>query len=43
MLLTVAKGILIYLRQEGRGENLHDMRTKRDRLGHLLDAQSWTT
>lgn len=25
------------------GENLHYMRTKRDRLGHLLDVQSWTT
>ncbi|WP_089934231.1 GTP cyclohydrolase II [Candidatus Entotheonella palauensis] len=25
------------------GENLHYMRTKRDRLGHLLDFQSWTT
>jgi 3,4-dihydroxy 2-butanone 4-phosphate synthase/GTP cyclohydrolase II len=24
-------------------ENLHYMRTKRDRLGHLLDVQSWTT
>jgi len=25
------------------GENVHYMRTKRDRLGHLLDAQSWST
>ena len=24
------------------GENLDYMRTKRDRLGHLLDLQSWT-
>lgn len=32
----------IPLNVQPNGENLHYMRTKRDRLGHLLDLQSWT-
>jgi 3,4-dihydroxy 2-butanone 4-phosphate synthase/GTP cyclohydrolase II len=30
------------LNVQPNGENLHYMRTKRDRLGHLLDLQAWT-
>ncbi len=33
----------IPLNVQPNDENLHYMRTKRDRLGHLLDFQSWTT
>ena len=32
----------IPLNVQPNGENLHYMRTKRDRLGHLLDLRSWT-
>jgi 3,4-dihydroxy 2-butanone 4-phosphate synthase / GTP cyclohydrolase II len=33
----------IPLQVKPNDENVHYMRTKRDRLGHLLDIQSWTT
>jgi 3,4-dihydroxy 2-butanone 4-phosphate synthase/GTP cyclohydrolase II len=33
----------IPLQVKPNDENVHYMRTKRDRLGHLLDVQSWAT